>query len=82
MIFQILSNTMDYEYRLMETHKIFDENIEKIVYGIEIKWGSNIKQVEDISTNKEQVLILLEKCKYNLCSPYHIEEIIEDFILF
>jgi uncharacterized FlgJ-related protein len=67
-------------YILTSQTKDFGEIGKKRVYGIEIK--SVIKEnVEDISTDRNLVLSLLQKLAQEQCSPHHLKDVVEDFII-
>lgn len=68
-------------YRLTSTTKYFDELGRIEVYGIEVRYGDIAERIEDISSKKEIVIILLQKLETGICSPLHFINVVEDFII-
>ncbi len=57
---------------------IIDEDGNEIeTYGITC--GERV--VKDISTDKQKVEVLIDKCNKNNVSPIHLDDIIDDFLV-
>lgn len=68
-------------YRLTSTTKYFDEIGRIKVYGIEVRYGDFTERIEDISISKEVVIALLQKLEREKCSPLHLKNVVEDFVI-
>lgn len=68
-------------YILTSTTKVFDGIGRRIVYGIDVKSNSVTERVEDISSNQDEVLSLLHKLAKEQCSPLHLKDVVEDFLV-
>jgi N-acetylglutamate synthase-like GNAT family acetyltransferase len=65
---------------LTSTSKFFEGIGKKQVYGIEVQ--SILKErVDDISSDKNLVISLLQKLAEEQCSPLHLKDVIEDFVI-
>lgn len=75
-----------YQYALIKEQKISADNCGYQAYGIAAfavheNYSQEIMHISDISTDKERLSLLIEKCNRLKVSPIHLKEIIEDFIL-
>ncbi len=68
-------------YILTSTTKVFDGIGRRIVYGIEVKSCCFKEGVEDISSDQDLVLSLLNKLAKEQCSPLHLKDVVEDFLI-
>lgn len=76
-----------YLYEAIITEKISEDSNTYSTYGISLsklspagKWII-IRWVEDITTNHQSILTLVDKCNKYLLSPIHLDDIIYDFLL-
>lgn len=67
-------------YRLTSSSKYFDDFGLIKVYGIEVRYGNVVEQIEDISSSEEVVISLLQKLATEKCSPLHFKDVVEDFV--
>ncbi len=79
----VLQKTQEFQYlyRLIYTIKFFDNVGRKKVYGIEIRYGDIIEKIEDISSVKKIVITLLQKLEAEKCSPLHLKDVVDDFVI-
>lgn len=68
-------------YILTSTTKVFDGIGRRIVYGIEVKSNSIKESVDDIASDQNLVLSLLQKLAVEHCSPLHLKDVVEDFLV-
>ena len=57
-----------------------EENITRIVYGIQISSNGECSQIENISSDKQKVEQLLHKLRKHEIEPEYLHEYVEDFI--
>jgi hypothetical protein len=74
------TSEVEHLYYLTLTTKNFDDIGKKRVYGIEVQ-SILIERVDDISSDKNLVFSLLQKLADEQCSPLHLTNVIEDFII-
>ena len=67
-------------YILTSTTKFFEGIGSRKVFGIEVQ-SILKKSVDDISSDKNLVLSLLQKLAEEQCSPLHLKDVVEDFII-
>ncbi|MBQ9680712.1 MAG: hypothetical protein IJV48_08545 [Ruminococcus sp.] len=68
-------------FRLLTQRKTAEEFSEYTAYGIEAaEQNQIISQIEDISTDKEKMLWLIEKFNNEKPELSHMEQMIEDFL--
>ena len=68
-------------YILTSSKKFFEDIGTRVVYGIIAKSDSITESVEDISSNKDVVLSILQKLSEEQCSPIHLRDVVEDFLV-
>ncbi len=67
-------------YTLTSTTKFFEDCGRKKVYGIEVR-SVYKERVDDISSDKDEVLSLLQQLAESECSPLHLKDVVEDFLV-
>ena len=67
---------------IMVEERLNDPNLgEYLSFGIAaLKNGEQIILVSDISTNKNDVLKLAERCSKEKLSPVHLYDVVEDYL--
>jgi hypothetical protein len=68
-------------YILTSINKTFEDIGIKEVYGIEIKSGGAREKIDDISANKKIVTSFLFVLNKEQCSPIHLMDVVEDFLV-
>jgi len=67
-------------YKMVKSLTKCEENIDMIVYGIQISVNGKTSEVRDISSDKEKVDHLLHKLIMNEVKPQYLHEFVEDFL--
>ena len=71
------------KYEIMEEKNVLEGTI-WTVYGIAVYNEENhelIASVRNVSSNKEQITLFVERCNHLQLSPIHLQDAIEDFLL-
>ncbi len=66
-------------YELLVSEKTL-EGISYICYGISLHFAGAVVNVEDLSLNRDEVELLVERCNRLELSPLHFQAVIEDFM--
>jgi len=67
-------------YNIVKSLIECEENITRIVYGIQIYANGESCQIENISSDKKKVEQLLHKLRKHEIEPEYLHEYVEDFI--
>jgi len=76
----IQENESEIAYNIVKSLTQCEENIDRIVYGIQISGNGESSQIKDISSDKQKVEQLLHKLKKLEVRPKFLYEIVEDFL--
>lgn len=68
------------DYQIVKSLTKCEENVDSIVYGIQISGREQFAKIADISSDKQKVECLLNKLKRLEVKPEFLHEIVEDFL--
>lgn len=68
------------DYQIVKSLTKCEENVDSIVYGIQISGREGFAKIADISSDKQKVECLLNKLKRLEVKPEFLNEIVEDFL--
>ena len=73
-------NEPEIVYNIVKSLTKCEENIDMIVYGIQISINGKSSEIRDISSDKKKVEHLLHKLEMNEVKPEYLHEFVEDFL--
>ena len=68
------------KYQLRADRFCNEDNISYTGYGIDIYEKQKCFSIKDITTNKEDLISLIEKCNRLKLSVIHINDVVRDFL--
>ena len=70
-----------YTYEVIREELHSDELGDYVTYGIQMSAENNVlKMISDVSTNREYVKELVQRCNSEQLDPIHIDDVVSDFI--
>ena len=73
-------NESEVIYKIVKSLAQCEENVDMIVYGIQISADGKSTEIMDISSDKNKIEHLLHKLEMNKIKPEFLHEFVEDFL--